>query len=208
MRDPRSALAETLRRIDSSLEDGRSRADVLDLDQLSADSGEPHEVVTTLLDGGQPPAEDIAERIIRRIEHLRATRRRSDGSPHSYEEIASSYGATRASLSNLVRKKTQGTEQRTGRSGGPLASTQAGVETFFFGQPNGWLSADPASALNDALQPVLNLLRSTAGSEPYSDRRAVALRSAAALPDDQFELLEDVIAGLVRQAREERRQQR
>jgi hypothetical protein len=181
---------------------------VLDVGQLSADSGEPRDVIDMLLNGGQPPAEDIADRIIRRIEHLRATRRRPDGSPHSYEEIASSYGATRASLSNLVRKKTQGAEQRTGRSSGPLASTQAGVETFFFGQPNGWLSAEPASALNDALQPVLNLLRSTAESDPCSGSRAIALRSAANLPDDQFELLEDVIAGLVRQAREERGQQR
>ncbi|WP_332881028.1 hypothetical protein [Streptomyces sp. NBC_00564] len=214
MRDPRSALAETLSQVDSFLGEGRSRLDVLaaagtGVEQLSITTGEPQDVVVALLEGGEAPAEDVTDRIIRRIVHLRETRRRPDGSRRSYDEIAASYNATRASLSNLInsRKKTQvkdGAEQHAGRAGGPLASTTAGIERFFFGAPNGWLSAEPESALNDALQPVLAFLRSSSGSEPYSARRAVALRTAAALPDDKWQLVQGFIETLELQVRRER----
>lgn len=87
--------------------------------------------------------------------------------------------------------------------GGPLASTQAGIEKFFFGQPNGWLSAEPESALNAALLPVLDDLRAASEPASPSSRRAVTLRSAADLPDDKWERLESVINALVRQARQQ-----
>lgn len=108
MRETRRALAETLSRIGSLIGDGQSRDDVLDVEQLSNESGVPRDVVRMLLDGEEPPAEDITDRIVRRIVHLRETRLRPDGTRHSYDEIAASYGASRASLSNLVnsRRKT------------------------------------------------------------------------------------------------------
>ncbi|MGC4987275.1 hypothetical protein ACLQ18_43015 [Streptomyces sp. DT193] len=205
MRDPRSALAETVSWIDLLLTDGRTREDVLDLRELSVQSGVPSELITVLLDGDEAPAEDISERIISRIVHLRETRLRPDGTRHSYEEIASSFGASRASLSNMVngrRKADSGTGTRPARSGGPLASTQAGIERFFFGEPNGWLSAEPETALNDALQPVLAELRTSAGDTVGADR-AVALRAAAALPPDKWQLLQGVIATLEKQVRNE-----
>ncbi|MGW5231445.1 hypothetical protein ACWEQU_03890 [Streptomyces nodosus] len=210
MRDPRQALAETLGLLDSLLGNGQHRDDVLDVGRLSVECGVPPDAVRTLLQGGRLPTEDITDRIVRRIAHLRETRRRPDGSRHSYEEIASSFGATRASLSNLVNgrmnpKKTGDAAdpgRRPARPGGPLASTQAGVERFFFGEPNGWLSAEPESALDEALQPVLARLR--AAADPETDRRAPALRAAAALPEDEWRLLERFIDTLVRKAREER----
>ncbi|GAA5706166.1 hypothetical protein [Streptomyces avermitilis] len=210
VKEPRRALAETVGHIDLLLE-GRTRGDVLDVHQLAIDSGEPEDVIAALLQGQTPPAEDIADRIIRRIELLRQTRRRPDGSRHSYEEIAASFGASRAALAKLAnsRKNPKHTPaapegvQRPARASGPLASTQAGIEKFFFGQPNGWLSAEPESALNAALQPVLDDLRTTAGAVSHSGRRAVTLRSAAGLPDDKWELLEGVINTLVQQARQQ-----
>jgi hypothetical protein len=215
VRETRRALAETLSRIGSLLGDGRSPGDVLDTEKLSIDTGVPKDLIKALLDGEEPPEEDVTDRIIRRFDHLRETRLRPDGTRHSYEEIAAAFGASRASLSNLVnsRKKTppeHGAEQRPGRSGGPLASTQAGIEKFFFGQPNGWLSAEPESVLNDALQPVLATLRSAAGadSDSYSEPRVVALRTAATLPDDKWALVVGFIETLERQVREERRQER
>ncbi|MEU1457814.1 hypothetical protein [Streptomyces avermitilis] len=210
MRDPRRALAETLSHIDALLGEGQSRDDVLDVHQLSTDSGVPQDVIRTLLDGKEPSEEDVTDRIVRRFEHLRETQRRPDGSRHSYDEIATSFGGTRASLSNLVnsRKKPkrdpsaqQKGEQRTARAGGPLASTAAGIEKFFFGEPNGWLSAEPESALNDALQPYVDTLRSTVEPASLRSRRAVALRSAADLPEDKWALLEGVINTLVQQVR-------
>ncbi|SFH07939.1 hypothetical protein [Streptomyces mirabilis] len=217
MRETRPALAETLSRIGSLIGDGRSRDDVLDVEQLSNESGVPRDVVRMLLDGEEPPAEDITDRIVRRIVHLRETRLRPDGSRHSYDEIAASYGASRASLSNLVnsRRKTpspqmpsrqvpveqvpsQGTgERRPARSGGPLASTQAGIETFFFGQPNGWLSAEPQASLDNALQSVLHGLEGEAADPMARLRSTHGLRELAArapqLAEDELQLVTDWI---------------
>ncbi|MFF2518051.1 hypothetical protein [Streptomyces sp. NPDC058086] len=212
MRETRRALAETLGRIGSLIGDGRSRDDVLDVEQLSNESGVPRDVVRMLLDGEEPPAEDITDRIVRRIVHLRETRLRPDGTRHSYDEIAASYGASRASLSNLVnsRRKTpsqemparqapsqQTVERRPARSGGPLASTQAGIEAFFFGQPNGWLSADPQASLNHALQPILHGLEGRA-ADPMSRLRSThGLRELAArapqLAEEELQLVTDWI---------------
>ncbi|MFE2968578.1 hypothetical protein ACFXKC_33880 [Streptomyces sp. NPDC059340] len=217
MRETRRALAETLGRIDSLIGDGRSRDDVLDVEQLSNESGVPRDVVRMLLNGEEPPAEDITDRIVRRIVHLRETRLRPDGTRHSYDEIAASYGASRASLSNLVnsRRKTpspqtsspqmsarqppsqQTVERRPARSGGPLASTQAGIETFFFGQPNGWLSADPQASLNHALQPILHGLEGQAADPMARLRGTHGLRELAArapqLAEEELQLVTDWI---------------
>ncbi|MER6367241.1 hypothetical protein ABT255_02475 [Streptomyces mirabilis] len=207
MRDPRRALAETLSHIDALLGEGASREDALSLAELAAESGVPQDVIKALLDGQEAPPEDITDRIIRRIVHLRETRLRADGNRHSYEEIASSFGASRASLSNLVNSRKKVAEldpgPRPGRSGGPLASTTAGVERFFFGEPNGWLSAEPESAVNDALQAVLAKLRAAARDELYTAPRAVALRTAATLPDDKWQLVQGIIETLELQVRKE-----
>lgn len=223
MRETRRALAETLSRIGSLIGDGRSRDDVLDVEQLSNESGVPRDVVRMLLDGEEPPAEDITDRIVRRIVHLRETRLRPDGARHSYDEIAASYGASRASLSNLVngRRKTpspqtpssqtpsrqalsqqvpsqqQTGERRPARSGGPLASTQAGIETFFFGQPNGWLSAEPQASLDNALQSVLHGLEGEAADPMARLRSTHGLRELAArapqLAEEELQLVTDWI---------------
>ncbi|MEU1565506.1 hypothetical protein ABZ504_34720 [Streptomyces mirabilis] len=232
MRETRPALAETLSRIGSLIGDGRSRDDVLDVEQLSNESGVPRDVVRMLLDGEEPPAEDITDRIVRRIVHLRETRLRPDGTRHSYDEIAASYGASRASLSNLVnsRRKTpspqmpsrqalsrqglseqvpseqvlseqvpsqQTGERRPARSGGPLASTQAGIEAFFFGQPNGWLSAEPQTSLDNALQSVLHGLEREAADPMARLRGTHGLRELAArapqLAEEELQLVTDWI---------------
>ncbi|MFF1742117.1 hypothetical protein [Streptomyces mirabilis] len=222
MRETRRALAETLSRIDSLIGDGQSRDDVLDVEHLSNESGVPRDVVRMLLDGEEPPAEDITDRIVRRIVHLRETRLRPDGTRHSYDEIAASYGASRASLSNLVnsRRKTpspqtpsrqalsqqvpseqvpsqQTGERRPARSGGPLASTQAGIETFFFGQPNGWLSAEPQASLDNALQSVLHGLEGEAADPMARLRGTHGLRQLAArapqLAEEELQLVTDWI---------------
>ncbi|MET7780439.1 hypothetical protein ABZT28_32670 [Streptomyces sp. NPDC005388] len=222
MRETRRALAETLSRIGSLIGDGQSRDDVLDVEQLSNESGVPRDVVRMLLDGEESPAEDITDRIVRRIVHLRETRLRPDGTRHSYDEIAASYGASRASLSNLVnsRRKTpspqtpsrralsqqvpservpsqQTGERRPARSGGPLASTQAGIETFFFGQPNGWLSAEPQASLDNALQSVLHGLEGEAADPMARLRSTHGLRELAArapqLAEEELQLVTDWI---------------
>lgn len=233
MRETRRALAETLGRIGSLIGDGRSRDDVLDVEQLSNETGVPRDVVRMLLDGEEPPAEDITDRIVRRIVHLRETRLRRDGTRHSYDEIAASYGASRASLSNLVnsRRKTpspqtpsrqalsqrvpseqapsqQTVERRPARSGGPLASTQAGIETFFFGQPNGWLSAEPQASLNNALQPILHGLEGQAADPMARLRSTHGLRELAArapqLAEEELQLVTDWIDTILKRRNAQR----
>ncbi|MFF3000475.1 XRE family transcriptional regulator [Streptomyces sp. NPDC057950] len=182
---------------------------MLDVAQLSIDSGVPRDVVKMLLEGKEPPAEDITDRIVRRFDHLRETRLRPDGSRHSYEEIAAAFGASRASLSNLVnsRRKTteRSAEQRTGRSGGPLASTQAGIERFYFGQPNGLLSAEPETALDDALQPVLRRLEGRAVDPMARLRNEYGLRRLAArapqLAEEEIQLVTDWIDTILERRR-------
>ncbi|MCX4462138.1 hypothetical protein OOK58_06020 [Streptomyces sp. NBC_01728] len=225
MRETRPALAETLSRIGSLVGDGRSRDDVLDVAHLSNESGVPQDVVRMLLDGEEPPAEDVTDRIIRRIVHLRETRLRPDGTRHSYDEIAASYGASRASLSNLVnsRRKTPSqqtpsresasqrtAERRPARSGGPLASTQAGIETFFFGQPNGWLSAEPRASLDNALHPILHGLERQAADPMARLRSTHGLRELAArapqLAEDELQLVTDWIDTILQRRNAQRAQ--
>ncbi|MFK0024706.1 hypothetical protein [Streptomyces sp. NPDC090798] len=230
MRETRRALAETLGRIGSLIADGRSRDDVLDVERLSNESGVPRDVIRMLLDGEEPPAEDVTDRIVRRIAHLRETRLRPDGTRHSYDEIAASYGASRASLSNLVnsRRKTPSTqtpstqtpsrqassqqtvERRPARSGGPLASTQAGIETFFFGQPNGWLSAEPQASLNNALQPILRGLEGRATDPMARLRSTHGLRELAArapqLAEEELQLVTDWIDTILQRRNAQRAQ--
>ena len=225
MRETRPALAETLSRIGSLVGDGRSRDDVLDVAHLSNESGVPQDVVRMLLDGEEPPAEDVTDRIIRRIVHLRETRLRPDGTRHSYDEIAASYGASRASLSNLVnsRRKTPSqqtpsqesasqrmAERRPARSGGPLASTQAGIETFFFGQPNGWLSAEPRASLDSALQSILHGLERQAADPVARLRSTHGLRELAArapqLAEDELQLVTDWIDTILQRRNAQRAQ--
>jgi hypothetical protein len=186
---------------------------VLDVEHLSNESGVPQDVIKMLLDGEEPPAEDITDRIIRRIVHLRETRLRPDGTRHSYDEIAASYGASRASLSNLVNSRKnrnqermppqRTAEPRPARSGGPLASTQAGIEKFFFGQPNGWLSVEPETSVGNALQPILHQLERQAAADPMARlRNTHGLRKLAArapqLAEDDLQLLTDWIDTILR----------
>ncbi|WP_432190248.1 hypothetical protein [Streptomyces sp. Tue6028] len=193
MTDSRSALTETLAELDILLERlGRSRATELDIDDLAREACLSPDVVVALLDGGEPPAEDFTARVVSRIKMLRETRLRPDGKPYSWQEIADSFGVSRASLSGLVSGH--------GKSG-PLASTQAGIETFFFSEPTGFLSAEPASALNAALSQVVERLSREEALE-HLGVQEVALRSAAGLSAGDWELVNMLIARLAQEARQ------
>ncbi|MFE3410980.1 hypothetical protein ACFXMT_22425 [Streptomyces mirabilis] len=206
MTESRSALAGTLHHLDALLEhQGKSRAEVLDVEELAREACLPADVVTTLLNGGDPPEQEFTDRVIGRIKMLRETRTRQDGKLYSWREIAESFNASPASISNLVSGHGKA---------GPLASTQAGIERFFFSEPTGFLSAEPASALNSALQAVVSRLQTSLQGGDHPGRntslehlgvRGGALRSATALPDADWELVESLIKRLVQDAQRERR---
>ncbi|MFJ8200897.1 XRE family transcriptional regulator [Streptomyces sp. NPDC096152] len=194
MRPPHAALTETLRRVDALLlKSGRTRSEVLDADRLSWETGVPAPVVAALLGGQDVPEEGFGERIRTRILHLRRTHRRPDGSRYSYSEIGASFGASGAAISAIVNGRSKC---------GPLAATQAGIEKFFFGQANGFLSAEAVPALNAALQPVLGRLEHE--TDPlaealsrYDDVRGVALRQARDLPEERWNVLNATLKALL-----------
>ncbi|MER6441063.1 hypothetical protein ABT275_32450 [Streptomyces sp. NPDC001185] len=196
MRDSQAALTETLRRLDTLLQQaGKERDDVLNLEALSYESGIPPEAVTTLLQGDSVPEDDFGARIRSRITHLRETRRRPDGTRFTYSEIGEHFGSSGAAISALINGG--------GRSG-PLAATQAGIESFFFGTPNGFLSAETAPALDAALQSVLrDLERADESSKDalfgFDDVRGVALRRAQGLPEHSWKVLQATLKALLEQ---------
>lgn len=207
MRDPRVALAATLSRIDGLLSDlGQTRGDVLDIDQLHRETGVAPDVIDRLLRGEEVAEEPFGDRVRYRIQHLRDTRRRPDGARPSYQEIAKSFGLSGAAISAIIKSSAQS---------GPLAATQAGIETYFFGRPNGFLSVEAVPALDAALQPILQRLQREAQlaagrrSEPeaawlsdYDDVRGVALRQAHALPEKQWRVLNAALTALLEQENE------
>ncbi|MER5664990.1 hypothetical protein [Streptomyces mirabilis] len=78
-----------------------------------------------------------------------------------------------------------------------MASTQAGIETFFFGQPNGWLSAEPQASLDNALQSVLHGLEGEAADPMARLRSTHGLGELAArapqLAEEELQLVTDWI---------------
>ncbi|MET8289460.1 XRE family transcriptional regulator [Streptomyces sp. NPDC005132] len=196
MRDSQAALTETLRRLDALLQKaGKDRSDVVDVEALSYESGVPPEVVTVLLRGESVPEEAFGTRIRSRITHLRETRRRPDGNRYSYNEIGEHFGSSGAAISAIVN---------SGGRSGPLAATQAGIESFFFGTPNGFLSAETAPALDTALQPVLRELERADDSGQdglfgFDDVRGGALRRAQGLPEHSWKVLNATLKALLEQ---------
>ncbi|MCX2969221.1 MULTISPECIES: XRE family transcriptional regulator [Streptomyces] len=194
MRDPRSDLAATLKRLTLLTGESGPGGDALDVAALSYATGVPEPTVRALLAGEHVPEEDFAERVRRRIVFLRGTRPRPDGRPYSFKAIAESFGASGAALSALVNGK-----------GAPLASTAAGIERFF-GVPNGFLTAEATQALDAALQPVLTRLEREADplsevKERYAVRGA-ALRAAKELSEDKWKVLAATLGALLAQDEE------
>ncbi|MFI9180994.1 hypothetical protein ACIGXG_02130 [Streptomyces goshikiensis] len=109
-----------------------------DLEQLSYRTGMTPEAVRLTLDG-RPPRPPLREQVRSRLEHLRRTRPRQDGRPHSLAEIAASFDASGQSLTRLAQGE-----------GLPNLAAAAGIQRFY-GVEGGFLLADDAEALGTAL---------------------------------------------------------
>jgi transcriptional regulator with XRE-family HTH domain len=173
---------------------GRSREDVLRVDKLAQETTLPPDVVAALLNGKDVPEEDVGSRIRGRLLRLRETRLRPDGKRYSYSEIGESFGSSGAAISAIVNGSSRN---------GPLAATQAGIEKFFFGRANGFLSAEAAPTLDAALQSVLKDLereateRRSAPLSEFDDVRGIALRQARDLPEEQWNVLRATLSALL-----------
>lgn len=109
-----------------------------DLERLSYLTGITPQDIRLTLDGN-PPRLPLKEQVRLRFEHLRRTRPREDGQPHTLSAIAGSFDASGQSLTRLAQGE-----------GLPNLAAAAGIQRFF-GVESGFLLADDAEALAAAL---------------------------------------------------------
>ncbi|MCY0936234.1 hypothetical protein [Streptomyces sp. H34-S4] len=118
-----------------------------DLERLSYLTGITPEHIRLTLDG-RPPRLPLKEQVRSRFEHLRRTRPREDGQPHSLSAIAGSFDASGQSLTRLAQGE-----------GLPNLAAAAGIQRFY-GVEGGFLLAEDAEALAVALAGVERELES------------------------------------------------
>ncbi|MFE9632560.1 hypothetical protein [Streptomyces sp. NPDC006463] len=112
-----------------------------DLEHLSYLTGITPEAIRLTLDG-RPPRLPLKEQVRQRFEHLRRTRLREDGQPHSLSAIARSFDASGQSLTRLAQGE-----------GLPNLAAAAGIQRFY-GVEGGFLLADDTEALATALTAI------------------------------------------------------
>ncbi|MGW0748835.1 hypothetical protein [Streptomyces sp. NPDC002587] len=112
-----------------------------DLEHLSHLTGMTTQAIRLTLDG-RPPRLPLKEQVHQRFEHLRRTRLREDGQPHSLSAIAKSFDASGQSLTRLAQGE-----------GLPNLAAAAGIQRFY-GVEGGFLLADDTEALATVLAAV------------------------------------------------------
>ncbi|MFE1871392.1 hypothetical protein ACFW9N_10885 [Streptomyces sp. NPDC059496] len=141
--DSKSAVERALALSATTVPDGR-----VDLERLSYLTGMTPQAIRLTLDG-RPPRLPLKEQVHLRFEHLRRTRVREDGQPHSLAAIARSFDASGQSLTRLAQGE-----------GLPNLAAAAGIQRFY-GVEGGFLLADDTEALSSALALIEGELEST-----------------------------------------------
>ncbi|WKV70995.1 hypothetical protein AW27_005345 [Streptomyces sp. PCS3-D2] len=132
--DCKSAVERALALSAGTVSDGGD-----DLEHLSYLTGITPRAIRQTLDG-RPPRLPLKEQVHQRFEHLRRTRPREDGQPHSLTAIARSFDASGQSLTRLAQGE-----------GLPNLAAAAGIQRFY-GVDGGFLLADDTEALATALR--------------------------------------------------------
>ncbi|MBV1940799.1 hypothetical protein KUF83_30150 [Streptomyces sp. BV286] len=154
MSEPNPSLPQTLHRIDELLRIcGLDRAERLDIQRLSYDTGVPREDVTALLAGGQPHPTDADSLVRDRVRFLYEVHTNADGEPFDIRDIAAALGAT----TTWVKKLVAGQAKPSITAGADLAR--------FYGVAPTFLTDSPAEAVNRELQSVVFDLEITADPE-------------------------------------------
>ncbi|MFD3540689.1 hypothetical protein ACFWUQ_14455 [Streptomyces sp. NPDC058662] len=134
--DSKSAVERALALSATTAAEGRG-----DVEHLSYLTGiSPRAILLTL--DGRPPRQSLREQVRRRFEHLRRTRVREDGQPHSLAAIAGSFCASGQSLTRLAQGE-----------GLPNLAAAAGIQRFY-GVESGFLLADDTEALTTVLDRI------------------------------------------------------
>lgn len=208
--DPVPPLPVTLERLRSLVQErDAAHPDPLDPGALAAGTALPETTVRTLLDGGEPPADTVNERVRTRIKALADARLRRTGTRMS--DLAGDISRQLGVSAFWARQVCSGEKV-------PSVELLHGL-VGFFGVEGGeaFFTAPAPEALNRALLPVLTALRparSAAGpsadplsdplSDPpagalsrYGDVRGVALRQAHGLPPERWHVLNATLKALL-----------
>ncbi|MFH8219439.1 hypothetical protein ACH4C2_09765 [Streptomyces sp. NPDC018057] len=192
----------TLERLRALVQDrGAAHPDPLDPEALAAGTALPEATVRTLLDGGEPPADTVNERVRTRIKALADARLRRTGTRMS--DLAGDISRQLGVSAFWARQVCSGEKV-------PSVELLHGL-VGFFGVEGGeaFFTAPAPDALNRALLPVLAALgpaRSPADppADPlagalsrYGDVRGVALRQAHDLPPERWHVLNATLKALL-----------
>ncbi|MEV6397346.1 helix-turn-helix transcriptional regulator [Streptomyces sp. NPDC051907] len=135
-------LAVSVASIDELLDALGLGRDVIDIDQISHETGIAADRVHALLDGSEAEPEDPSEAFQRRLVFLRETRLKPGGQRYTLLEIGEGAGISKGMVDYLLKG------QRS-----PGLTILARLETFFAVQP-GFFTATERQALHRALQPI------------------------------------------------------
>ncbi|MCY0928258.1 helix-turn-helix transcriptional regulator [Streptomyces sp. H27-H1] len=119
---------------------GRDLNQVFDLRRLSEASGVPADVVRSLLDGRPAGELDLQTRFLQRLDLLRRTRVKPNGRRYTQQEIADGAAMSRQQAGALINGDRRPTMEH------------CDAIQRFFGVHAGFLTANDADALTDALQ--------------------------------------------------------
>lgn len=197
--DPASRLPETLERLEVLVQQlGRTRSDLLDPQELALRTALPEETVRILLQGGEPPADTVNERVRARISSLadahlaRTGERMSDLAGHVSRRLGvSGFWARQV----CTGEKTPSVDLLHGLVG-------------FFGVEGGeaFFTVPASEALNRALLTVLaGLAPAQEGAvvplagvrSRHDDVRGIALRRARDLPEERWHVLNATLNALL-----------
>ncbi|MBT2482840.1 hypothetical protein [Streptomyces sp. ISL-94] len=148
--DSKSAVERALALSAATGPDGLDGPD--GLEHLSYRTGMTPKAIRLTLDG-RPPRLPLKEQVHQRFEHLRRTRLREDGQPHSLAAIAKSFDASGQSLTRLAQGE-----------GLPNLAAASGIQRFY-GVEGGFLLAEDTEALATALTGIEHELESAERAE-------------------------------------------
>ncbi|MFF1411567.1 hypothetical protein ACFVX6_17565 [Streptomyces sp. NPDC058289] len=199
---PSPSLHATLERLEAIAQERKlTWSELLDCKDLAAKTALPEDTVSTLLRGGEPPADTVNERVRERVKALadaylvRTGKRMSDLAGSISRELGvSAFWARQVCSGEKV----------------PSVEFLHGLVRFFgVGGGEAFFTAPASEALNRALLPVLSALQPTSeglddATDPlaavrleYDDVRGIALRRARDLSPDRWSVLNATLKALL-----------
>ncbi|MEV0634555.1 hypothetical protein AB0I77_06190 [Streptomyces sp. NPDC050619] len=199
---PETLLPETLERLRALLqEQDLEQSDLLEPEELAAETALPEHTVRTLLRGGTPPADTVNERVRARLKVLSESHLARNGQRMS--DLAGSISRQLGVSGVWARQVCSGDKT-------PSVELLHGLVRFFRVEgKEAFFTAPAPEALNRVLLPILAAQQpvpetSESAADPlaaiqdqFEDVRGIALRQARDLPEDRWKVLTATLNALL-----------